>query len=40
MNPDIRLLIVDDNAATRYAQRRRLALHGSQNHEEGTRGDG
>lgn len=40
MNPDIRLLIVDDNAATRYALRRRLALHDYQVLEAGTGGDG
>ncbi|WP_095064540.1 response regulator [Pseudomonas sp. Irchel s3f19] len=40
MNPDIRLLIVDDNAATRYALRRRLALHGYQILEAGTGGEG
>jgi signal transduction histidine kinase/DNA-binding response OmpR family regulator len=40
MNPDIRLLIVDDNVATRYALRRRLALHGYQVLEAGTGGEG
>lgn len=40
MNPDIRLLIVDDNAATRYALRRRLALHDYQVLEAGTGGEG
>ncbi|WP_236237208.1 response regulator [Pseudomonas faucium] len=40
MNTDARLLIVDDNAATRYALRRRLALHGYQVQEAGTGGEG
>ncbi|HDS0916611.1 TPA: response regulator [Pseudomonas putida] len=40
MNADIRLLIVDDNAATRYALRRRLALHGYTVMEAGTGGEG
>ncbi|HFL2185186.1 TPA: response regulator [Pseudomonas putida] len=40
MNADIRLLIVDDNAATRYALRRRLALHGYTVTEAGTGGEG
>ena len=40
MSSEIRLLIVDDNATTRYALRRRLALHGYQVLEAGTGGDG
>jgi len=40
MNADIRLLIVDDNVATRYALRRRLALHGYTVTEAGTGGAG
>lgn len=40
MNADIRLLIVDDNVATRYAMRRRLALHGYTVTEAGTGGEG
>ncbi|WP_043196510.1 response regulator [Pseudomonas putida] len=40
MNADIRLLIVDDNAATRYALRRRLALHDYIVTEAGTGGEG
>jgi len=40
MNADIRLLIVDDNVATRYALRRRLALHGYSVTEAGTGGAG
>ena len=40
MNADVHLLIVDDNAATRYALRRRLALHGYQVLEAGTGGEG
>ncbi|WP_455886515.1 response regulator [Pseudomonas rustica] len=40
MNVDIRLLIVDDNAATRYALRRRLVLHGYTVMEAGTGGEG
>lgn len=40
MNPEIRVLIVDDNAATRYALRRRLALHDYQVLEAGTGGEG
>ncbi|WP_176511480.1 response regulator [Pseudomonas faucium] len=40
MNTDARLLIVDDNAATRYALRRRLALHGYQVQEAGTGDEG
>ncbi|MES3709448.1 response regulator [Pseudomonas putida] len=40
MNADIRLLIVDDNVATRYALRRRLALHGYTVTEAGTGGEG
>ncbi|ORL53894.1 response regulator [Pseudomonas putida] len=40
MNTDIRLLIVDDNVATRYALRRRLALHGYTVTEAGTGGEG
>ena len=40
MKPDIRLLIVDDNTATRYALRRRLERHGYAVDEAGTGGDG
>jgi len=40
MNADIRLLIVDDNVATRYALRRRLALHGYTVMEAGTGAEG
>ncbi|MBH3344730.1 response regulator [Pseudomonas parafulva] len=40
MNADVRLLIVDDNVATRYAMRRRLAVHGYQVLEAGTGGEG
>jgi len=40
MDADIRLLIVDDNVATRYALRRRLALHGYTVTEAGTGGEG
>jgi PAS domain S-box-containing protein len=40
MNRDIRLLIVDDNAATRYALRRRLERHGYTVLEAGTGSDG
>lgn len=40
MNADIRLLIVDDNVTTRYALRRRLALHGYTVTEAGTGGEG
>src|SRR5471032_3525258 len=40
MKRDIRLLIVDDNVATRYALRRRLELHGYIVLEAGTGGDG
>ena len=40
MKRDIRLLIVDDNVATRYALRRRLVQHGYQVLEAGTGQDG
>ncbi|WNW10226.1 response regulator [Pseudomonas sp. DTU_2021_1001937_2_SI_NGA_ILE_001] len=40
MKPDSRLLIVDDNAATRYALRRRLESHGYRVLEAGTGGEG
>ncbi len=40
MNRDIRLLIVDDNVATRYALRRRLERHGYTALEAGTGSDG
>ena len=40
MKPDIRLLIVDDNVATRYALRRRLERHGYEVLEAGTGGEG
>ncbi|SCZ37794.1 MULTISPECIES: response regulator [Pseudomonas] len=40
MKHDIRLLIVDDNVATRYALRRRLERHGYEVLEAGTGGDG
>ena len=40
MNRDIRLLIVDDNVATRYALRKRLERHGYDVLEAGTGTDG
>lgn len=40
MKPDLRLLIVDDNVATRYALRRRLERHGYLVAEAGTGTDG
>jgi len=40
MKPDLRLLIVDDNVATRYALRRRLGAHGFEVLEAGTGGEG
>ncbi|MCP1475957.1 PAS domain S-box-containing protein [Pseudomonas sp. EB276 TE3739] len=40
MNRDIRLLIVDDNVATRYALRRRLERHGYTVLEAGTGSEG
>lgn len=40
MKPDLRLLIVDDNVATRYALRRRLGAHGYEVLEAGTGGEG
>ena len=40
MKRDIQLLIVDDNAATRYALRRRLENHHYQVLEAGTGQDG
>ncbi|MFK3820169.1 response regulator [Pseudomonas sp. NPDC089407] len=40
MKADVRLLIVDDNVATRYALRRRLAVHGYDVMEAGTGGEG
>ncbi|WP_085677190.1 MULTISPECIES: response regulator [unclassified Pseudomonas] len=40
MKPDLRLLIVDDNAATRYALRRRLGVQGYEVLEAGTGGEG
>ncbi|UCJ14829.1 response regulator [Pseudomonas sp. MM211] len=40
MKPDLRLLIVDDNVATRYALRRRLEQHGYRVLEAGTGSDG
>lgn len=40
MRTDVRLLIVDDNDATRYALRRRLERHGYQVHEADTGGEG
>lgn len=40
MRAETRLLIVDDNYATRYALRRRLALHGYQVLEAATGGEG
>ena len=40
MKRDIRLLIVDDNVATRYALRRRLERHGYVVLEAGTGGEG
>ena len=36
MNPDIRLLIVDDNVATRYSVRRVLEHNGCRVDEAGT----
>ena len=40
MKRDIRLLIVDDNVATRYALRRRLERHGYEVLEAGTGSEG
>ncbi|WP_459205486.1 response regulator [Pseudomonas sp. MLB6B] len=40
MRNDERLLIVDDNLVTRYALRRRLAMHGFEVLEAGTGGEG
>ena len=40
MKRDIRLLIVDDKVATRYALRRRLESHGYEVLEAGTGGEG
>lgn len=40
MKRDLQLLIVDDNAATRYALRRRLDRHGYTVLEAGTGGEG
>ncbi len=40
MTPEVRVLIVDDNSATRYALRRRLERHGIVILEAGTGGDG
>ena len=40
MKPEVRLLIVDDNVATRYALRRRLVVHGYEVLEAGTGGEG
>ncbi|WP_462402706.1 response regulator [Pseudomonas sp. Marseille-QA0332] len=40
MKPEVRLLIVDDNAATRYALRRRLDSHGYRVLEAGTGSEG
>ncbi|MFB4394172.1 response regulator, partial [Pseudomonas sp. LS_1] len=40
MSAEMRLLIVDDNVATRYALRRRLVLHGYQVLEAGTGSEG
>ncbi|GAB7529291.1 response regulator [Pseudomonas sp. 3A(2025)] len=40
MKREIRLLIVDDNTATRYALRRRLEKHGYTVQEAGTGGEG
>ncbi|WP_350649614.1 response regulator [Pseudomonas sp. HY13-MNA-CIBAN-0226] len=40
MKRDIRLLVVDDNVATRYALRRRLEIHGYEVLEAGTGGEG
>lgn len=40
MNRELRVLIVDDNVATRYALRRRLELHGYEVLEAGTGGEG
>ncbi|KII30419.1 response regulator [Pseudomonas fluorescens] len=40
MKREIRLLIVDDNVATRYALRRRLERHGYEVLEAGTGGEG
>ncbi|MCA4963511.1 response regulator [Pseudomonas sp. Y24-6] len=40
MKRDIRLLVVDDNVATRYALRRRLESHGYEVLEAGTGGEG
>ncbi|MBK4987415.1 response regulator [Pseudomonas sp. S36] len=40
MSADVRLLIVDDNVATRYALRRRLAVHGYEVLEAGTGAQG
>ncbi|WP_312935136.1 response regulator [Pseudomonas sp.] len=40
MHNDARLLIVDDNLVTRYALKRRLALHGFEVLEAGTGGEG
>ena len=40
MKPDLRLLIVEDNVATRYALRRRLGAHGYEVLEAGTGGEG
>lgn len=40
MKRDLRLLIVDDNVATRYALRRRLERHGYEVLESGTGSEG
>ncbi|SEE29813.1 response regulator [Pseudomonas coleopterorum] len=40
MTPEVRVLIVDDNSATRYALRRRLEQHDITILEAGTGGDG
>nr|WP_314571306.1 response regulator [uncultured Pseudomonas sp.] len=40
MTPEVRVLIVDDNSATRYALRRRLEQHNITILEAGTGGDG